>query len=234
MKRFMTLLLALMMVLSLAACGEGGLSLDPNSKTSTPSSSDDGKDKDDKDDNKGDNKGDDTDDNKGDDKSGGEDGLIYPDEDGLAMGYAGDTLRTAFFDMTINDPYTCDEFDGLIPDEGYKFLVAELTLYNYTDDSQPMFDTDFEVIWDLDDDDAWAWPEYDTVTDANGEPEYFVRSDKQLPTEYTLGIHKTITGILLYQVPVDSTDYYIDFYELYDDGTDEGRYGDSFYVRFSE
>lgn len=226
MKRFMTLLLALMMVLSLAACGKGGLSLDPDSKNSAPVSDDKdndkdyafGKDKDDKDDNKG----------------GGEDGLIYPDEDGLALGYAGDTLRTAFFDMTINDPYTCDEFDGLIPEEGYKFLVAELTLYNYTDDSQPMFDTDFEVVWDLDDDDAWAWPEYDTVTDENGEPEYFIRSDKQLPTEYTLGIHKTITGILLYQVPVDSKDYYIDFYELYDDGTDEGRYGDSFYVRFSE
>ena len=219
MKRWMTLFLALMMVLSLAACGEGGLSLNPDSKASAPSSND-SKDKDDND--------------KDDDKSGDEDGLIYPDEDGVAMGYAGDTLRTEFFDMRIDNPYTCDEFDGLVPDEGNKFLVVELTLYNYTNNSQPMFDTDFEVIWDLDDDAAWAWPEYDTVTDDDGESEYFIRSEKQLPTEYTLGIHKTITGILLYQVPVDTRDYYIDFDEVYEDGTEEGRYGNSFYVRFSE
>ena len=217
MKRFMALLLTLMMLLSLAACGEGGLSLNSDSKTSTPSSDDD-KAKDDKDDGKGD----------------GEDGLIYPDEDGFALGYAGETLRTPFFDMTINDPYTCDEFDGLTPSEGYKFLVAELTLYNYTNYSQPIFDADFEVLWDLDDDDAWAWPENNEITGEDGKTEYTVKSEKQLPVAFDLGIHKTVTGILLYQVPVESKDYFIDFYEVYDDGTEAGKYGDAFYVRFSE
>lgn len=206
-----SLLLALMMVVSLAACGEGGLSLDPNSKTGTASGN-------------GENDG----------RNSGGDDVILPDEDGVAMGYVGDTLRTAFFDMTVNDPYTCGEFDGLTPSEGYKFLVAELTLYNYTNYSQPMFDTDFEVIWDLDDDDAWAWPESDEVMDENGEISYAVRSEQQLPVSFDLGIHKTVTGILLYQVPVDTKDYFIDFYEVYDDGTEEGKYGDSFYVRFSE
>ena len=85
--------------------------------------------------------------------------VIEPDEEGFAMGYEGDTLRTAFFDMTIHNPKTCAEYEGLTPSEGYQFLVADLTLYNHTDDTQPIFDTDFEVIWDLDDDDAWAWPE---------------------------------------------------------------------------
>ena len=217
MKRFMALLLALMMLLSLVACGEGGLSLNSDSKASAPSSDDD-KGKDDKDDSKDDD----------------EDGLIYPDEDGFALGYVGETLRTAFFDMTINDPYTCDEFDGLTPGEGYKFLVAELTLYNYTNYSQPIYDTDFEVLWDLDDDDAWAWPESDEIMGEDGKTEYTVKSEKQLPVTYDLGIHKTVTGILLYQVPVESKDFFIDFYEVYDDGTEEGRYGDAFYVRFSE
>lgn len=201
MKRLMTPLLALMLLFSLAACGEGGLTLNPG--------------------------------DKGSDK-GGADDYILPDEDGFAMGYAGDTLRTAFFDMTVSDPYTCDEFDGLTPSEGYKFLVAELTLYNYTNYSQPMFDTDFEVMWDLDDDDAWAWPESDEVMGEDGEIEYFVKSEKQLPVSFDLGIHKTVTGILLYQVPVDTKDYFIDFYEVYDDGSEEGEYGDAFYVRFSE
>ena len=198
MKRLIALLPALAMLFSLAACTEGGLSLDFGRKG-----------------------------------GGEEEGPIRPDEDGVAVGYAGDTLRTAFFDMTINEPYTCTEFDGLTPTEGYKFLVAELTLYNYTDVSQPIFDTDFEVVWDLDDDDAWAWPECDEVMNEDGEVEYFTKSERQLPVEYSLGIHKTYTSLLLYQVPEDTADYLIDFYEAFDNGTEEGEWGDAFYVRFS-
>lgn len=213
MKRCVTLFLALMMLLSLAACGEGGLSLNPGSRIGTPA------------------------DNGGKDNSkGGEDDLIYPGEDGYAMGYEGETLRTEFFDMRIDNPYTCDEFDGLTPDEGKKFLAVQLTLYNYTNYVQPMMDIDFEVIWDLDDEDAWAWPEVDTTIDANGEAEYSVRSDAQLPVEYDLGIHKTVTGTLLYQVPVDTKEYFIGYYEVYapEEGSDQTTYGDSFYIRFSE
>ena len=212
MKRLLSLLLALVMLFSLTACSEDGLTLNPNSKTSPPS----------------------TDEVKDDNNDTGEDGLILPDEDGLAVGYEGDTLHTAFFDMTIDNRRTCEEFDGLTPTEGYKFLVADLTLYNYTDHTQPMFDTDFEVVWDLDDDDAWAWPECDEVMGDDGETDYFVRSEQQIPVSFNLGIHKTQTGVLLYQVPVDTQDYFITFYEVFEDGTDEGQYGDAFYVRFSE
>ena len=205
MKRLITLFLALLLLSSLAACGEGGLSLDFLGKGGSS-------------------------DSRG---AGGEDGLIRPDEDGIAVGRIGDTLRTAFFDMTVTAAYTCGEFDGLTPTEGYKFLVAELTLYNYTDESQPIFDTDFEVMWDLDDDDAWAWPECDEVMNEDGEVEYFTKSDRQLPIEYSLVIDTTYTGLLLYQVPQDTTEYYIDFYEAFDNGTEEGEWGDAFFVEFS-
>lgn len=161
--------------------------------------------------------------------------LIEPDEDGFALGYEGDTLRTAFFDMTIQNPRTCDEYDGLTPSEGYQFLAADLTLYNYTDYTQPIFDTDFEVIWDLDDDDAWAWPEYNETTGPGGEPEFSVRSESQIPVESDLGIHKSMTGVLLYQVPEDCKDFYIAYYEVYEAEEEGGGpvYGNSFFVRFS-
>ena len=216
MKRIRSLLLALIMLASLAACGKDGLDLNPNSNSSSsPSGSDNS--------------------TSPDSNPSSSNDVITP-EDGMAIGYVGDTLRSVFFDMKIENPQTCDEFDGLTPDEGYKFLTADLTLYNYTDYSQLMFDTDFEVIWDLDDDDAWAWPECNETTDGNGEPEYSVRSDKQLPIEYTLGIHKSQTGLLLYQVPADSTDFFIAFYEVFapEEEGDEPEYGDSFFVRFSE
>lgn len=217
MKRLVSLLLALFMLFSLAACSKDEDGKDPD-PSDTPSSSSGSKDDPSE---------------SPDSVEPGTEGYIFPDEDGIAMGYAGDTLRTAFFDMTINDPYTCDEFDGLTPDEGRKFLVAELTLYNYTNYTQPIYDTDFEVLWDLDDDTAWAMPEFDERMGADGEIEYVVRSEKQLPTELDLGIHKSVTAVLLFQVPADSKDFFIDFYEVFDDGTEEGADGDAFYVRFS-
>ena len=161
--------------------------------------------------------------------------VIEPAVEGFAMGYEGDTLRTAFFDMTIHNPKTCAEYEGLTPSEGYQFLVADLTLYNHTDDTQPIFDTDFEVIWDLDDDDAWAWPECNETAGPGGEPEYSVRSESQLPVESDLGIHKSMSGVLLYQVPEDCRDFYIAYYEIYEPEEEGGEpvYGDSFFVRFS-
>ena len=198
MKRTISLLLALMMLLSLTACGEDGLSFKPGGDTS-------------------------------------KDELIYPNDDGYALGYVGDTLRTSFFDMTVKDPYTCAEYDGLTPDEGYKFLVADITIYNHTNSTQPMYDTDFEVMWEQDDDDAWAWPECDETQGADGETLYSTRSDKQIPVEFDLGIHKTEEGVLLYQVPEDSKDYFIAYYEVFEASQEGGdpEYGDSFYVRFS-
>ena len=202
MRRIFSLLLALVMLASLTACGEGGLSLK-----------------------RGGNSG---------NTSGGDSGVIYP-EDGMAVGYEGDTLRTVWFDMTIENPQTYDEFDGLVPDEGCKFLTVDLTVYNYTNYSCTMYDTDFEIIWDMDDDDAWDYPVYDEYQNEGGEWEYSVRSDRQLPIEYTVGIHKTQTGLLLYQVPVDSTDFFIYFHEEFapEEEGGEPRYGDDFLIRFS-
>lgn len=197
MKRFISCILALMLLASLAACGKDGL------------------------------------------KPGGgaDQDLITPDEDGVAIGYADETLRTAFFDMKIEDPELCAEFDGLTPEAGYKFLTANITLYNYTDNSQPMFDTDFSVLWEVGEgEDATFdgdYPVYEEIMDENGELTFTTKSDKQMPEEFSLGIHETRTELLLYQVPEGIQDFYIVFEENFDDGTEEGRYGDIFYVRFS-
>lgn len=196
MKRFASSLLALMLLLSLAACGEGGLSLRPEGAK--------------------------------------RDGKVITPEDGVALGYEGDTLRTKYFEMTIENPRTSAEYDGLTAEAGYQFLAADLTLYNHTNVTQPMFDTDFEVVWDLDDDDAWAWPECNEEDDG-GKIVYSVKSDTQIPVEFELGIHKTTTGVLLFQVPEDCKDFYIAYYEIGEPEHEGGEpeYGDSFFVRFS-
>lgn len=195
MKRFVTLLSALMLLVSLTACGEGGLSLKPG---------------------------------------GNNDDLILPDKDGMAQGYVGDTLRTAFFDMTVENPETCTEFDGLTPDPGFKFLTADITLYNYTDHSQPMYDSDFQILWEGEDADLDGdWPLYEEIMSEDGSTSYTTRSDRQMPTEFSLGIHQTRTELLLFQVPEDIQDFYVVFEKVFDDGTEEGSYGDLFSVRFT-
>ena len=104
MKRFASLLLALVMLVSLTACDKGGLDLNlggaDKDKESPPPVQSSNSDK------------------QEEDNQGGSQ-LIEPDEDGVALGYEGDTLHTEFFDMTINNPYTCEEFDGLTPHDGY-------------------------------------------------------------------------------------------------------------------
>ncbi|MGN0984891.1 MAG: hypothetical protein ACI4OU_00200 [Candidatus Enterenecus sp.] len=162
-----------------------------------------------------------------------EDTLIYPDEEDYAIGYMGDTFRTDFFDMRLEDAYTCYEFDGITADEGYKLLVATIWLYNYTDVTQPMFFTDFEIWWDAqegeDPDDAYDFPLYIEEELADGTYEYDTVSDQQLPIQYDLSIRGAREGILLYQVPEGSRTYSIAFLEFYEDDS----IGALFEVRFS-
>lgn len=159
--------------------------------------------------------------------------LVYPDEEGYAMGYLGDTLRTEFFDMRLEEAYTCYEFDGITPDEGCKLLVARLSLYNYTDVTQPMFFTDFEIWWDAqegeDPDDAYDFPLYLEEELADGSYEYYTVSDRQLPIRYDLSIREGREGILLFQVPEGSRTYSIAFLEYYEDDS----IGALFEIRFS-
>lgn len=205
------LCLALLMLVSLAACKDA-VDLFPSSEPGSQASAGNG---------------------------GGteDDDLIYPDENDEAFGYLGDTLRTSFFDMRVDSAYTCYEFDGVVPDEGCKLLVAEITLYNYTSYTQPMFFSDFEIWWDGDDssEENWGYEEYVKHLPLFEEEEledgyeYYVVSDQQLPTEYDLDIRGTEQGVLLYQVPEESNTYSMIFQEYFSDDTE----GALFEVRFS-
>lgn len=162
-----------------------------------------------------------------------EDALIRPDGEDYAMGYLGDTFRTDFFDMRVEDAYTCYEFDGVTADQGCKLLVATIWLYNYTDVTQPMFFTDFEIWWDAqegeDPDYACDFPLYIEEELPAGGYEYYTVSGRQLPIEYDLSIRGSREGVLLYQVPEGSRTYSIAFLEYYEDDS----VGALYEVRFS-
>lgn len=159
--------------------------------------------------------------------------LTTPDSEGYAIGYLGETLRTQFFDIRVDEAYTCYEFDGVTPEAGQKLLVAEVTLYNYTNYTQPMFNTDFEIWWDPQEgessEDAWAFPLYGERGLEDGSTERYNLSEQQLPIEWEFPIREERTGILLYQVPEGSSTFSVAFLEYYSDGST----GDLYEIRFS-
>lgn len=163
-------------------------------------------------------------------------GVIAQSQDGATTGCAGDTLRTARFDMTLENPQTCTEFDGLTPDPGYALLTADLTLYNYTADSQHVSDADFQILWDVGQEEAAVpdgdWPVYQEITDENGGTAYTTKSDRQMPVEFSLAAQETRTELLLFQVPEDARQFCVTFRDAPEDSGQDGS-GLLFCVWFS-
>ena len=173
MKRFASFLLALVMMLSLAACGEGGLNLNPNNKSSD------------------------------------------------TEGYIGDTLSTRWFDFTVNDAYSCAEYNGYTPAAGNKLVVVTLTLKNNCGYSVDMWGDDFVILWD-DEDDGLDIPLAAGI------------SDDQFPDEYSLGINATKSGVAVYEVPEEFRDFVIGFMEIIESDTNpDGDTGETFFVSFT-
>ena len=145
---------------------------------------------------------------------------VYADENGYAEGHIGDIMVNCFFDYTVKSAYTCKEFEGYKPSEGNKLLVADVTVHNITNSSIPMFDTDFQVQWGDDADDAYNFP----IT-------YYGNtvSTAQLPKKYDLAVNESKTGLLVFEVPEDANEYAVSYLERFADGT----VGDAFFVYFT-
>lgn len=134
-------------------------------------------------------------------------------------GRLGDVMRTYFFAFTVNSVYTCDSFDDFAPEEGKQVLVAEVSVKNTFTESLPMFDTDFQIQWndEEDPDNAYASP-----ISANF-------SDELLPETYELAVDEQVTGLLAFEVPADVKDYSLVYLEEFDDDTT----GDFYAVYFT-
>lgn len=143
--------------------------------------------------------------------------VIRPNS-GLAEGYISNIMRTYWFDFTVNSAYLCDSFSGYNAAVGNKLLVVDITVTNTFGEELPMFDSDFWVEWDSDDNDAYAYP----VENAES------LSRDILPSEYYLTVDETTTGLLLYEVPDGYTDFVIAYLEI---NTDDET-GDAFVVYF--
>ncbi len=136
---------------------------------------------------------------------------------GYGEGYEGDVIHTEWFDFTVLGGLLLDPADSISAD-GQTLLVA-VTVENTCDDVLTMYDTDFQIQWGDDAEDAYGWP----IEDADEVDPAF------LPGEYTLRAGESVTGLLLYEVPFGSTDFSLSYQEYYNDGS----MGDVFFVYFN-
>lgn len=139
---------------------------------------------------------------------------------GYAEGRFGDTMKTYFFDYTVNSAYLCEEYNGYQPADGNCILVAEVTVKNTFNESIEMYDTDFQIQWNSDGADDYDYP----IT-AYADPV----SDEQFEGTYGLGINEEATGLLVYEVPTGENDFSISYLELFDDDSE----GDVYFVYFT-
>lgn len=149
---------------------------------------------------------------------GGSAGGVVRPKNGLAEGKIGNTMRTYWFDFSVNSAYLCDSFSGYDAADGYNLLVVDITVTNTFSEILPMYDSDFWIDWDPDDDDAYAYP----VENASS------LNSNILPGEYYLMVDETENGLLLYEIPDGNTDLAIAYMEL----TDQNETGDFFVVYF--
>lgn len=132
-------------------------------------------------------------------------------------GGLGDTLYTCFFEYTVDSAALRQTYESIVPAPGSALLAARVTVRNTTENPIPMSDLDFRAEWEG----GSAWP-------IGNE-----RSPEQLPIQYELAVGEERTGLLVYEVPADRTDFALTTVELFDDGTKDGEAGNTFTVRFT-
>lgn len=135
-------------------------------------------------------------------------------------GKIGSKMKTAWFDFTVNSAYyTEDAIGGYTPSDGNILVVVDITVKNTFEESIPMFDTDFQLQWGDDADDAYSFPVLTNEKLLND----------QLPEQYDLKVKEETTGTLIFEAPEGNEDFSLSFLEYYEDDTE----GNLFFVYFT-
>ncbi len=141
-------------------------------------------------------------------------------------GAVGETLKTMFFDITVNSAYKADELNEMKPmDEGNNFAVVNVTVKNTTDEAIPMGGVDFVCRWGTGKEECDYPMSVYSHENLTGE---------DLSEEYTLQKGETVTGNLVYIVPESSTSFQLQTTETYTE-SDEGemKEGETFTIIFN-
>lgn len=140
-------------------------------------------------------------------------------------------LRTRWFLFKVVEGTTMYSWHSLVPEwhewepqEGYKFVVLNVSLRNYMEEAIPMSCNEF-VLWWGGQPENCALPA--VALTASGS--YDVLGDEHIPIDFELPAGEYGGGWLVYMVPDEAEDFMLTYVEQFEDGT----YGDRFYVELA-
>lgn len=132
----------------------------------------------------------------------------------VTNGKLNQTLSTAFFDFTITSVKTTSTLAGYTTsDSKFKFVVADVTVKNTMDEAIPVGNYDFSIQW-----------KNGVKTEEDISYEEFM--DGMYPDEVTLAPGKSLSGTLVFEVPLDQKEVSVVYREIFDDDFE----GDAYYV----
>ncbi len=117
------------------------------------------------------------------------------------------TYSTQWFDFSVNSIETAYEYGGETLEEGYKFVIAEVTERNTFDEAIPMSCYDFEINGEgIEGEDIYP-----------ADPEYFSLSVLMMPSEFQLEVDEIIVKDVVFVIPEDVLDIQFVYIELDED-----------------
>lgn len=126
----------------------------------------------------------------------------------MSVAGVGETLQNAFFKWTVNSVKTKTEINGTSAGDGYKFVVANITMVNTTDYEFESGNYEFRGIIGPEEED-----------DLDSVDAFY---DEMLPDEFNLKAGEEATGDLLFKVKEDVDEIIIDFESFYGNGKVDG------------
>lgn len=126
----------------------------------------------------------------------------------MSIAGEGETLQNAFFKWTVNSAETKKKVNGTSAGDGYKFVVANITMINTTDYEFDSGNYEFRGIIGTEEAD-----------DLDSEDAFY---DGMLPDEFSLKAGEEITGDLIFKVREDVDEIIIDFESFYGNGKVDG------------
>lgn len=148
-------------------------------------------------------------------------GNIVMAKDGEGDANIGDTIRTYFFDATVNSAYLTENYKSITPSsDGKELLVVNITVKNTTSSVITMYDTDFQGQWGGEGEEDYCFPVTYDGNESIG---------NMLPAAYELKTGQSETGDLVYEMPEGLSDFAVAYIELFDDEST----GNVFFIYFS-
>lgn len=143
-------------------------------------------------------------------------------DDSSPIGQPGEEISTAWFAFSVEEATRTQQYQGYTAQQGETLVVVELSLKSRYDQAIPMFDTDFQLSWQgMEPQDQRCMP-----------VEHYCQ--EQLPTEYELQPRENLEGVAVYEIPEEAQNLVLTFQEVFDDGTQEGKLGETYAVDLSQ